>query len=102
MDIAITNWMHADLYFNFFQNRMDWRDGDVYSRLIMPKADLNIDIDEDWRPSTCMMAMIFSSLSNPLDEVGVVGAELDLCAAVPMVWIVTRNEWALRVELDVS
>ena len=39
----------ADVFFNYFQNKMDWQGGEVHSRLLMPKAALHADVTDNWR-----------------------------------------------------
>jgi outer membrane receptor for ferrienterochelin and colicins len=53
-DIRIASNLRADLYFNYFQNSMQWADDEVYSRLVMPKADLHLDLGAHWRVTGTM------------------------------------------------
>ncbi len=48
LGIGITDRVGLDLYMNLVETEMDWMDGRVHSRLIMPKAALRADLTERW------------------------------------------------------
>jgi outer membrane receptor protein involved in Fe transport len=49
IQIQPNRFLTIDTCFNYFQNKMDWSSGPIYSRLIMPKTDLHVDFNKQWR-----------------------------------------------------
>jgi outer membrane receptor for ferrienterochelin and colicins len=49
LDIKLAPYLGANIYFNYFQNSMEWAEDSVYSRLIMPKADFHLNLGKQWR-----------------------------------------------------
>ena len=48
LGIGITDRVGVDLSLNWMESEMDWTDGRVHSRLIMPKAALRADLTDRW------------------------------------------------------
>ncbi len=69
VELEFNRHLSADLYFNFFHNKMDWQDSEVHSRLIMPKADLHWNASEDWQVTgTVEYSSWEADLSTELNE----------------------------------
>ena len=53
VQLAAAGFVSADIYMNWFENRMDWKvDGEyqeMNSRLLMPKADVHWELSKQWR-----------------------------------------------------
>lgn len=58
MNYTPCRWLSADLYANWFENRMDWKVDDKYqemnSRLLMPKADIHLNLSKEWRVTSTL------------------------------------------------